>query len=182
MRQYLLLGLTTTLLAAMLLGCGETPKDSPNVDDSVASEGLTKVFEYAVDAGGMFHTDLNDEDFSDVAQIMEQLIADVLNGKLKAHDPLSEEPLSVEDVRKLLIATDTVFVEHPETGEMTAETVVRDHSKGFHSVKFREQWKYAPEGDIIERKVLAIAPRIPVYSSMGGELRGYTSLFVVKLE
>ncbi|MCF8257122.1 MAG: hypothetical protein K9J06_06195 [Flavobacteriales bacterium] len=174
----------TAYLLALLAISSCTSKDGdqlPSASDSTSHIGYTKVVEYAVDANGMFHTDLNDEDFTDISELMVNLLNDVLAGKLHALDPITEQPMTLQEVRAKLFFTDTVYYENTETGQMVAEAVTRDYGREFYSVKFREQWRYTPDGNIIDRKVLAIAPRIPVYSSMGGELRGHTSLFWVKV-
>lgn len=169
-------------LAFALASCGnQDASDSENSTAASNNEGFSKEIEYAVDANGMFHTDLNDDDFSDISNLMVQLLNDVLAGKLQALDPMTEQPMTLEEVRAKLFVTDTVYFENPETGLMEADATTRDFGSKFYSVKFRERWKYAPDGGIIERKVVAIAPRIPVYSSMGGDLRGHTSLFWVKV-
>lgn len=164
----------------LLASCGGGEQTKPSPD--TGTEGYTKPIEYAVDASGMFHTDLNDDNFSDISNLMVELLNDVLAGKLQAYDPLTEEPITLEEVRGKLFHTDTVFYEDPASGEMKAEAVTRDYGSRFYSVKFREQWRYDPDGTVIDRKVIAMAPRIPVYSSMGGELRGHTSLFWVKVD
>jgi hypothetical protein len=171
------------LLAFFIItSCGKQgATDSANDGAPSSNEGFTKEIEYAVDANGMFHTDLNDDDFSDISNLMVQLLNDVLAGKLQALDPITEKPMTLAEVRAKLFVTDTVYYENPETGLMEADATTRDYGSRFYSVKFRERWKYAPGGAIIERKVMAIAPRIPVYSSMGGDLRGHTSLFWVKV-
>lgn len=173
----------TFLLALFIItSCGkQEPSDANKDGTSSSNEGYTKEIEYAVDANGMFHTDLNDDDFSDISNLMVQLLNDVLAGKLQALDPMTEQPITLEEVRAKLFVTDTVYFENPETGLMEADATTRDFGSRFYSVKFRERWKYAPNGAIIERKVVAIAPRVPVYSSMGGDLRGHTSLFWVKV-
>jgi hypothetical protein len=162
----------------MISACGNK-KEAENAE--VPKADYTKVIEYAVDAGGMFHTDLEDDDFSDVTALMVNLLNDVLAGKLKAFDPITEQPLDLAAVRAKLFVTDTVYYEHPETGALTVEARTRDFGKQFYSVKFREQWLYDPNGAIIERKLIGLAPRIPVLSSEG-ELLGHTSLFWVKVK
>lgn len=169
------------LLVAVLTASCSRP-DSGNDGRMESREGFTKEIEYAVDANGMFHSDLTDEDFSDISKVMEGLLQDVLNGKVKAYDLETWQPIDPAIVREKLIHADTLFTEDPETGNMLGEVIQRDYSRGFHSVKFRESWRYDPSGSIIERKVTALAPRVPVYSTVGGDLRGYTSLFWVKVE
>jgi hypothetical protein len=138
--------------------------------------------EYAVELGSVFHEDLNDEDFTDVSTISQQLIADVLSGKVKAYDRTSDAPLETEQVKALLQFTDTIWFEEPETGDVRIEIVERDYTKDFFGFTFREQWNYNAAGSVVERKVLGIAPRIPVFSAQQGELRGFTSAFWVKYE
>lgn len=166
---------------AVALSLASCSTDSSNENTSTTTEGYTKEIEYAVDASGMFHEDLADDDFSDISQVMTSLISDVLSGKVEAYDIESWQPLSEAQVREKLIHTDTLYAENTETGVMEIELVQRDYTKQFYSVKFRESWRYDPQGAVIERKVVALAPRIPVYSSVGGDLRGYTSAFWVKV-
>ena len=160
-----------------LIACEQKPAE-PTIEPET-SAGYTKTMVYAVDLNSVFHEDLNDEDFSDVAPIAQQLIADVLDGKLQALDPVSEEVLSAEQVRSMLAFTDTIWFEEPETGDKSIEIVQRDYTQDFYGLTFREQWSYDAEGSIVDRKILGLAPRIPVYSSQGGDLRGYTSAFWV---
>lgn len=167
------------LILIGLAACNQAEKPA-------ASEGTevvrTKTMEYAVDLNSVFHQDLNDEDFSDVSPLTSQLIADVLSGKLKAYDRSSDEVLSAEQVKSMLQFTDTVWFEEEETGDKSIEIFERDYTKDFYGLTFREQWSYDAVGSIIDRKVLGLAPRIPVYSSQGGDLRGYTSAFWVKYD
>lgn len=167
------------LILIGLTACNQAEKPA-------ASEGTevvrTKTMEYAVDLNSVFHQDLNDEDFSDVSPLTSQLVADVLSGKLKAYDRSSDGILSAEQVKSMLQFTDTVWFEEEETGDKSIEIFERDYTKDFYGLTFREQWSYDAEGSIIDRKVLGLAPRIPVYSSQGGDLRGYTSAFWVKYD
>ena len=137
---------------------------------------------YAVDLNSVFHEDLNDEDFSDVAPITQQLISDVFEGKLKAYDRSSDEVLSSEQVMDILQFTDTIWFEEPETGDVSIDIFERDYTTEFYGLTFREQWSYDQAGSILDKKIVGLAPRIPVYSSRGGELRGYTSAFWVKYD
>jgi hypothetical protein len=179
MTKYLFLSLTVLFAAC---GNGDDSTAPANTTTEVDLSGFTKEFEYAIDAPGMFHPDLTDEDFSDVSAIMVSLLNDALAGKLQALDPITEEPMDVAQLRAKLFYTDTVYYEDPNTNQTVAEAITRDLGREFHSVKFREQWRYSPDGAVIERRVLALAPRIPVYSSTGDDIRGYTSLFWIKVE
>jgi hypothetical protein len=170
----LLLPLSILFLAA----CGS--KEETNT--SASAEGYTKEIDYAVDASGIFHPDLADEDFTDMQALMTQMIADVLSGKLQAFDPMDfSKSLTIEEVKSKLITTDSVYIPGPDSTEMVLTVIQTDHSKEFYSIKFREQWKYAPDGAIIDRKVLAVAPRSPVYST-DGDILGHSSLFWIKVK
>lgn len=148
----------------------------------ITSQGYTKEFDYAIDASGMFHPDLRDEDFGDVKALITQMIADALSGKLQAYDPMDDtKKLTVDEIRSKLATTDSVYVENPESGNLELKIIQTDLASEFYSVKFREQWKYAPNGAIIDRKLLAVAPRGPVYSS-DGTLLGHNSLFWIKVK
>lgn len=168
---------------SMILVACQAPTEHPEKDvKPEESATYTKTMEYAVDLNSVFHEDLTDEDFSDVNPISEQLISDVLDGKLQAFDRFSDEPLDTEHVRSLLQYTDTVWTQEPETGDERMHIIERDLTQEFHGFTFREQWTYDADGHALNRKVVAVAPRIPVYSKQGGELRGYTSAFWVKYE
>ncbi len=171
------------LIPLLLIGfvaCDQQPTEAPT--EAISTQTWTKTMEYAVDLNSVFHQDLNDEDFSDVAPIAEQLIGDVLAGKLKAYDRFSDEVLTAEQVKSILQFTDTIWFEEPETGDKSIDILERDYSQNFYGLTFSEQWTYNADGSILDRKILGLAPRIPVYSSQGGDLRGYTSAFWVKYD
>lgn len=171
------------LLPFLLLGfiaCEQKPAEPALAQTQDVSR--TKTMEYAVDLNSLFHQDLNDEDFSDVAPITTHLINDVLTGKTEAHDRFSDEVLTAKQVKALLQFTDTIWFEEPETGDRHIEIVERDYTEEFFGFTFREQWSYNAQGSVVDRKIIGLAPRIPVYSSQGGELRGYTSAFWVKYQ
>lgn len=163
-----------------LAACNQ-PTTEPTISDGTAVV-WTKTMDYAVDLNSAFHEDLNDEDFSDVSQLTEQLIGDVLSGKLKAYERGTEKVLSTAEVKAMLQFTDTIWFEQPETGDVSIDILERDYTAEFFGLTFREQWSYNESGSIIDRKIRGLAPRIPVYSSRGGDLRGYTSAFWIKYE
>lgn len=163
-----------------LIAC-DSATDKP-ASEPISNASYTKTMVYAVDLNSVFHEDLNDEDYSDVAPITQQLIADVLDGKLKAFDPASEELITTEQVKSMLVFTDTIWFEEPETGDQSIDVLERDYTSEFYGLTFKEQWSYDEAGSILDKKIIGLAPRIPVYSSRGGELRGYTSAFWVKYD
>ncbi|MDP6909057.1 MAG: hypothetical protein QF371_06100, partial [Flavobacteriales bacterium] len=158
-------------------------KDRPQVEEFIPNENILPIgHHYLGDFQGIRKSDLNDEDFSDVSPLTENLIKDVLSGKLKAYDRFSDQLLTSEEVKSVLQFTDTLWFEEPETGDRSVEIVERDYTSEFYGLTFREQWTYDENGSIVNRKIIGLAPRIPVYSSAGGDLRGYTSAFWVKYE
>lgn len=168
------------LLFIGLIACnGEKPTEPEAKESKVA---WTKTMVYAVDLNSVFHEDLNDEDFSDVAPITEQLISDVLSGKLKAYDPFSDEPITAEQAKSVLAFTDTIWFNNPETGDVSIDIVVRDFTSEFYGLTFKEKWSYDAEGSVLDRKIIGLAPRIPVHSKQEGMLRGFTSAFWVKYD
>ncbi len=171
------------LIPLILIGfvaCNQ--KSNEPVSEAETSVTYTKTMVYAVDLNSVFHEDLNDEDFSDIAPLTQQLVSDVLSGKLKAYDSVFEEVLTAEQVKNMLQFTDTIWFEEEETGDKSIDILERDYTQDFYGLTFKEQWSYNANDAIIERKILGLAPRIPVYSSQGGDLRGYTSAFWVKYE
>ena len=172
------------LIPFLLLGLvacqGRQETEPKNENDS--NIAWTKTMVYAVDLNSVFHEDLNDEDFSDVGPITEQLIADVLSGKVKAYDAFSDEPITAENVKSILAFTDTIWFNNEETGDQSMDIVERDYSNEFYGLTFKEKWSYDANGSVLNKKIVGLAPRIPVYSKQEGELRGYTSAFWVKYE
>ena len=163
-----------------LVACDQKPNEA--ILDPESNASYTKTMVYAVDLNSVFHEDLNDEDFSDVAPISQQLIADVFDGKLQAFDPISEEVITAEQVKTMLVFTDTIWFEEPETGDKSIDVLERNYTTEFYGLTFKEQWSYDKAGSVLNKKIVGLAPRIPVYSSQGGELRGYTSAFWVKYD
>jgi hypothetical protein len=53
---------------------------------------------------------------------------------------------------------------------------------GVVAFKFKEQWSYNTSTGMIDKKVIAVAPKKAVLSPTSGEVRGYRSLFWVKLD
>lgn len=168
------------LLTALIACDTATEKPAESTDESNVT--WTKTMVYAVDLNSVFHDDLNDEDFSDVSPIAKSLVREVLAGNLKAYDPLSEELISAEEAKNRLVFTDTIWFEEPETGDKSIDVFERDYTEDFYGFTFKEKWSYDDAGSVVKRKIVGIAPRIPVYSSQEGFLRGYTSAFWVKYE
>jgi hypothetical protein len=163
-----------------LIACEQKPTEP--ISEPISKASYTKTMVYAVDLNSVFHEDLDDEDYSDVAPISQQLIADVLDGKLNAFGTVSKEVITAEQVKSILVFTDTIWNEEPETGDKSIDVIKRDYTSDFYGLTFKEKWSYDKEGSILDKKIIGLAPRIPVYSSRGGELRGYTSAFWVNYD
>ena len=138
---------------------------------------------YNVDKNTAYFEDLEDEDFAEFTTMGEQLIQDVLDGKRVAYDAFDiDKELTLEEVRAELYSTDTLFIENPETYEHEPVAVDNDFTKGIVAFKFKEKWKYNPSTGMIDKTVIAVAPKKAVLSPTSGEVRGFTSLFWIKLE
>ncbi len=143
----------------------------------------SKIIMYNVDKNTAYFDDLDDEDFSEFTVMGEQVIQDVLDGKLKAFDAFDpEKELSMDQIRAELFSIDTLYIENPETYEHEPVAIENDFSKGVVAFKFREQWNYNAATGMIDKKVIAVAPKKAVLSPTSGEVRGYRSLFWVKLD
>ncbi|MFT7154604.1 MAG: hypothetical protein ACI9Z7_001678, partial [Alteromonas macleodii] len=80
-----------------LIACDQKPTEP--ISEPISKASYTKTMVYAVDLNSVFHEDLDDEDYSDVAPISQQLIADVLDGKLNAFGTVSKEVITAEQVK-----------------------------------------------------------------------------------
>lgn len=138
---------------------------------------------YNVDKNTAYFDDLEDEDFSEFTAMGEQIIQDVLDGKRKAYDAFEpERELSMDEITAELFSIDTLFIENPETYEHEPIAVENDFTKGVVAFKFKEQWNYDASSGMIDKKVIAVAPKKAVLSPTSGEVRGFRSIFWVKLD
>ena len=176
MKYYLTLA-SLALLA--IVGCSDQPTDSTNQ----SMKGWSKTVMYNVDKNTAYFDDLDDEDFTEFTAMGDQLIQEVLEGKRKAYDAFDpKKELTLEEVKAELFSVDTLYIENPETYEHEPIAVENDFSKGVVAFKFKEKWQYNESTGMIDKRVIAVAPKKAVLSPTSGEVRGFTSLFWVKLE
>lgn len=165
-------------IALMTLGCNEKADMETKMDTA-----WSKTIMYNVDKNTAYFDDLEDEDFSEFTVMGENLIQDVLAGKLRAYDAFDmERQLTIEEINEELFSVDTLYIENPETYEHEPIAVENDFTKGIVAFKFKEKWQYDPSSGLIEKRVIAVAPKRAVLSPTSGEVRGYRSLFWVKLD
>lgn len=162
----------------MLSSCMDSGADRES-----STEGYSKVVMYSVDKNSTYFEDLEDEDFTPFGAMGEEIIQDVLNGKLKAYQPFNPEvEMTLNEVKAELFSYDTVYVEDTLTYDLIMTVIENDYSKNVESIKFKERWKYESGTGVIDKVPVAVAPRKAVLSPTTGELRGYTPLFWVKFE
>lgn len=137
----------------------------------------TKTMIHSVDIDKTYFEDIEDEDFSEFSTMFGEVVQAVYDGKLQAYEYWTGDPISADSARSMFIHVDTFYVEN-ETNHMTDKKVVKiDYSENIPSIKIKEKWHLDKNNWKIEKKVLAIAPRIPVYSQGTGDLKGYSPLF-----
>ena len=168
-----------SLVLLAIVGCSDQPTDSTNQ----SMKGWSKTVMYNVDKNTAYFDDLDDEDFTEFTAMGDQLIQEVLEGKRKAYDAFDpKKELTLEEVKAELFSVDTLYIENPETYEHEPIAVENDFSKGVVAFKFKEKWQYNESTGMIDKRVIAVAPKKAVLSPTSGEVRGFTSLFWVKLE
>ncbi len=165
---------------ALLLSCKEQTKQNETAQPATKEAGWTKPMIYAVDAPTTYFDDVDDQDFSEYSKLVAEIFEAVYAGKLQAYHFIDGTPLSIDDVKKAGQLVDTMFVDNPNPPfEQQMKIVVSDLSQDIVSLKVKETWHLNKETMQLEKKVLGVAPRIPIYNMQTGELRGYTPLFWV---
>lgn len=167
-------------LALFLLSCGNKNTSTQNSQPSGnAKDDWTKPLITFVDAPTTYYDNPDDEDFSQYSALVSKIFDAVYAGKLQAYHFIDGSPLSIEEIKKAANSVDTLFVENPNTQEFEMKIVQNDWAKNIVSVKLKETWRFNKETLQLEKKVLGLAPRVPVHNQQTGELRGYTPLFWV---
>jgi hypothetical protein len=174
---------TNILLTYLILGLSLASCKNDGPEPYADNQNWSKTIMYNVDKNTAYFDNLDDEDFSEFTTMGEQIIQEVLDGKRKAYDAFEPEvELSMGQIKAELFSIDTLYIENPETYEHEPIAVENDFSKGVVAFKFKEQWKYNASTGMIDKKVIAVAPKKAVLSPTSGEVRGYRSLFWVKLD
>lgn len=162
-----------------LFSCSQQT-EQPEVIQTTDKSGWTKPLITSVDAPTTYYDDVNDDDFSECSKLIAEIFDEVYAGKLQPYHFIDGAPLTIDEVKKSAVQVDTVYVENPEPPyDLQMKIVTSDWSENVVSLKVKETWKFNKETMQLEKKVLGVAPRIPVYNFQTGELRGYTPLFWV---
>ncbi len=163
---------------ALLLSCKEQAKQPETTAPATKEAGWTKPMIYIVDGATTYYDNIEDEDFSDYSNLVYEVYKEIYAGKLQAYKFDDGKLLTVDEVKKMSQRVDTMYAENPATKEQEMKIVVSMMEQGIYSVKIKETWRFNKETDQLEKKVIALAPRMPVVSE-DGELKGYTPLFWV---
>ena len=167
-------------LLLFLFSCNEKENQSEPVINSTSEAGWTKPMIYIVDGATTYYDDVEDEDFSDYSKLVSEIFEQVYAGKLQAYDFIEGTPLSPEEVKKRSLQIDTVIIRNPNPDLDNETKIIKtENDKNIYSVKIKETWHFNKENLQLEKKVIALAPRSPVYSSDGSEIKGYKPLFWV---
>lgn len=103
----------------------------------------------------------------------------IYEGRVKPYDFITDDPLSIEDVKAIESSIDTIYIEDFETGEIEMK-VVEDELRRDEITKVfvKEDWYFDTANFKMEKKVIGISLAIENYDE-NGNLRGYTPLFIV---
>jgi len=164
---------------AFFLSCKEQTKQPETAQTETKEAGWTKPMIYIVEESTTYYDDVTDEDFSDYSNLIAGIYQAIFAGKLQAYHFTEGTPLSIEEVKKMLTTVDTMSVPLPTNPDSLQTMIVAtEWEKQTYSAKLKETWHYNTETMQLEKKVIALAPRVPVMSS-SGEVKGLTSLFWV---
>ena len=103
----------------------------------------------------------------------------IYEGRVKPYDFITDDPLTIEDVKAIESSIDTIYMEDFETGEIQMK-VLEDELRRDEITKvfFKEDWYFDTANFKMEKKVIGISLAIESYDS-SGNLRGYEPLFIV---
>lgn len=147
----------------------------------VAEKVWSKTMISSVDIEKTYFEDPNDEDFSEFSALFREVVQGVYDGDLQAYEYWSGTPISADSAKRMMNRVDTVYVENPETQLLEKKAMESSIEDNIPSIKIKEKWYLDKANWKIEKNVLAIAPRMPVFGTEG-ELRGYSPLFWVFLD
>ena len=105
------------------------------------------------------------------------------NGKLKAYDYLTNEPLTIEKVKAIGSKCDTLHIirETPVYKEYDTIITQKLDLKDIHRITFLEEWYMDVDKFRIEKKVVGICPSLTIYED-SNDVRGYKPLFWLYLD
>lgn len=165
------------IVIAFAVGCNDD-----NEGAATDSRQWSKTMIYSIDQDKTFFEDQEDEDFSEYSAMFYSIVQEVYNGELQAYEYWTGDPISADSAKKMLNVIDSVYATPDEGHQVAQKVVVINYEEDIPSVKIKERWHWNAEKKELAKKVIAIAPRIPVYSRQTGELRGYSPLFWIFLD
>jgi hypothetical protein len=175
-----IVGLACLSTTVMLSSCAPEKQEAEPIS---SADDYSKVIMYSVDQNSSYFDDIDDEDFTPFGAMGEEIIQDVLSGKLKAFHPFDPEvEMTMEDVKAQLFVSDTFYTTDTLTFDLMMNIVEHDYTKDIQSLKFKERWNYGSGTGVIDKRLVAVAPRKAVIDYESKTIRGYAPLFWVKFE
>lgn len=116
----------------------------------------------------------------DREKLLQDIISNVSDGKVKAYDFLSYKLYSTDEIKQMLKRVDTISVEKSTPPYDLVDTLLiteirlRDITK----LRFLEEWRMNNKTLEFNKKVLGICPMVEKLTD-SGEIRGYKPLFWV---
>lgn len=115
----------------------------------------------------------------DQKKLVDAIYDAIYEGRVTPYDFITDDPLTIEDVKAIESSIDTIYIEDFETDEIEMK-VVEDELRRDEITKvfFKEDWYFDKVNFKMEKKVIGIALAIENYDK-NGNLRGYEPLFIV---
>jgi hypothetical protein len=165
-------------MVALLSACGNSAKD-----DNTGGTIITEKIEYPVFIKSPYPEENGDWwkeniETSKRTEFVEMLMDWAYSGKVGAYDFLTNEPLTVEQVKQIGNERDTIRVTktYPPYDEMDTVIQQKLDLRLIHKIKFLEEWSYNLTDHSFSKKVLGIAPTLTMYDD-SADLKGYRPLF-----
>jgi gliding motility associated protien GldN len=121
--------------------------------------------------------------------LFDAFLNEIEEGYLTAYStgPLGDQdnfsiPLSPTEVKSIIISTDTIFTEDPDTEEMipqVQENVIE--SSDIARYRIKEEWIFDKQRSRMVPRIIGIAPMATIYGE-DGEVRGLRTLFWVRFD
>lgn len=177
MKTYLI-PLMMAVMLTLLLACGNSVKDDPSTGTVITEKIEYPVFiksPYAEENGDWWKENIETSKRTD---FVEMLLDWAYTGKVGAYDFLTNEPLTVEQVKQIGNESDTIRVTktYPPYDEMDTVIQQKLDIQLIHKIKFLEEWSFNLSDHSFSKKVLGIAPTLTMYDD-STEIKGYRPLF-----
>lgn len=115
----------------------------------------------------------------DQKMLVDAIFDAIYEGRVTPYDFITDDPLTVEDVKAIESSIDTIYIEDFETGEMEMKVVENELRRDeITKVFFKEDWYFDKVNFKMEKKVIGISLAIENYDK-NGNLRGYQPLFII---